>query len=88
MAAIIEAIDLHKTYHIGKIEVPALRGISQWPKLKPRTWLFKHLGDSESISLQNRPLHRSSCADHPHSRQKLADFIGCLQVLYFGHREV
>ena len=28
MAAIIEAIDLRKTYHIGKIEVPALRGIS------------------------------------------------------------
>src|SRR5881227_1974209 len=28
MPAIIEAIDLHKTYHIGKIEVPALRGIS------------------------------------------------------------
>src|SRR5437667_7598967 len=28
MATIIEAIDLHKTYHIGKIEVPALRGIS------------------------------------------------------------
>jgi putative ABC transport system ATP-binding protein len=28
MAAIIEAVDLQKTYHIGKIEVPALRGIS------------------------------------------------------------
>lgn len=28
MAAIIEAVDLHKTYHIGKIAVPALRGIS------------------------------------------------------------
>ncbi len=28
MAAIIEAIELRKTYHIGKIEVPALRGIS------------------------------------------------------------
>jgi len=28
MAPIIEAIDLHKSYHIGKIEVPALRGIS------------------------------------------------------------
>jgi len=28
MPAIIEAIDLHKTYHIGKIDVPALRGIS------------------------------------------------------------
>ena len=28
MAAIIEAVDLHKTYHIGKIEVPALRGVS------------------------------------------------------------
>ena len=28
MAAIIEAIDLRKTYYIGKIEVPALRGIS------------------------------------------------------------
>lgn len=28
MPAIIEAIDLHKTYHIGRIDVPALRGIS------------------------------------------------------------
>ena len=28
MPPIIEAVDLHKTYHIGKIEVPALRGIS------------------------------------------------------------
>lgn len=28
MAAIIEAVDLRKTYHIGKIEVPALRGVS------------------------------------------------------------
>src|SRR5712692_8889116 len=28
MAAFIEAIDLRKTYHVGKIEVPALRGIS------------------------------------------------------------
>lgn len=28
MAPFIEAIDLRKTYHIGKIEVPALRGIS------------------------------------------------------------
>jgi putative ABC transport system ATP-binding protein len=28
MAAFIEAIDLRKTYHVGKIEVPALRGVS------------------------------------------------------------
>ena len=28
MAAIIQAVDLHKTYRIGKVEVPALRGIS------------------------------------------------------------
>jgi putative ABC transport system ATP-binding protein len=28
MPPIIEAVDLHKTYHIGKIEVPAIRGIS------------------------------------------------------------
>jgi putative ABC transport system ATP-binding protein len=28
MPAFIEAVDLHKTYHVGKIEVPALRGIS------------------------------------------------------------
>jgi putative ABC transport system ATP-binding protein len=28
MGAFIEAIDLRKTYHVGKVEVPALRGIS------------------------------------------------------------
>jgi len=28
MAAFIEAVDLHKTYQVGKIEVPALRGVS------------------------------------------------------------
>ncbi|HZQ70692.1 MAG TPA: ABC transporter ATP-binding protein [Terriglobales bacterium] len=28
MSAFIEAVDLRKTYHIGKIEVPALRGIT------------------------------------------------------------
>jgi putative ABC transport system ATP-binding protein len=28
MPAFIEAIDLHKTYRIGKIDVPALRGVS------------------------------------------------------------
>ena len=28
MAAIIQAVELCKTYHVGKIEVPALRGIS------------------------------------------------------------
>src|SRR3954449_8694166 len=28
MSAIIEAVDLHKTYHIGKVDVPALRGVS------------------------------------------------------------
>ncbi len=28
MSAFIEAVELRKTYHIGKIEVPALRGIS------------------------------------------------------------
>jgi putative ABC transport system ATP-binding protein len=28
MPVIIEAVDLHKTYHIGKVDVPALRGVS------------------------------------------------------------
>ena len=28
MTALIEAVDLHKTYRVGKIDVPALRGIS------------------------------------------------------------
>jgi putative ABC transport system ATP-binding protein len=28
MGAFIEAVDLHKTYHVGKIDVPALRGVS------------------------------------------------------------
>src|SRR5947209_5544446 len=28
MATLIEAVDLHKTYHVGKVEVPAVRGVS------------------------------------------------------------
>jgi putative ABC transport system ATP-binding protein len=28
MSAFIEAVDLRKTYHVGKVEVPALRGVS------------------------------------------------------------
>src|SRR3989441_5467260 len=28
MTAFIEAVDLTKTYHVGKVEVPALRGVS------------------------------------------------------------
>ncbi|HVI08898.1 MAG TPA: ABC transporter ATP-binding protein [Candidatus Binatia bacterium] len=28
MSVFIEAIDLHKTYHVGKVNVPALRGVS------------------------------------------------------------
>src|SRR5215471_18186769 len=28
MPVLIEAVDVHKTYHVGKVEVPALRGIS------------------------------------------------------------
>lgn len=28
MAILIEAVDLTKTYHVGKVEVPALRGVS------------------------------------------------------------
>ena len=28
MTAFIEAIDLHKTFRVGKVDVPALRGIS------------------------------------------------------------
>jgi len=28
MAVLIEAVDVHKTYRVGKVEVPALRGIS------------------------------------------------------------
>ena len=28
MSVLIEAVDVHKTYRVGKVQVPALRGIS------------------------------------------------------------
>jgi putative ABC transport system ATP-binding protein len=43
MGAFIEAIDLHKTYRVGKIDVPALRGVSfsvQKGRICHRGWPF------------------------------------------------
>jgi hypothetical protein len=40
------------------------------------------------MSLQNHPCTVHRVQHDLYSRQKLTDFIGCLQTIYFGHRDV
>jgi putative ABC transport system ATP-binding protein len=91
MAAIIEAIDLQKTYHIGKIEVPALRGISfsvergefvsvVGPSGSGKSTLFYVLGgltraDSGKVIVDGEDFTRLSDAERTRLRKTKIGFV-------------
>src|SRR5215813_13198146 len=91
MPAIIEAIDLHKTYHIGKIEVPALRGISftidkgefvsvVGPSGSGKSTLFYLLGgltraDSGRVVIDGADFAQLSDAERTNMRKKKIGFV-------------
>src|SRR5215468_8577623 len=91
MPAIIEAIDLHKTYHIGKIEVEALRGISfsvekgefvsvVGPSGSGKSTLFYLLGgltraDSGKVSIDVVDFTRMSDAARTRMRKSKIGFV-------------
>src|SRR5467141_5204846 len=91
MAAIIEAIELHKTYHIGKIEVPALRGISfevekgeyvsvVGPSGSGKSTLFYLLGgltraDSGRVVIDGDDFAQLSDAERTRMRKKKIGFV-------------
>lgn len=91
MAAFIEAIDLRKTYHIGKIEVPALRGISfsidkgkfvsvVGPSGSGKSTLFYLLGglthaDSGKVILDGEDIAALSDAERTRVRKRKIGFV-------------
>jgi putative ABC transport system ATP-binding protein len=91
MAAIIEAVDLQKTYHIGKIEVPALRGISfhvergefvsvVGPSGSGKSTLFYVLGgltraDSGKVIVDGEDFTRLSDAERTRLRKTKIGFV-------------
>src|SRR5215468_7837359 len=91
MPAIIEAIDLHKTYHIGKIEVPALRGISfsvnkgefvsvVGPSGSGKSTLFYLLGgltraDSGRVTIDGDDFTKLSDAERTRMRRRKIGFV-------------
>src|SRR5579859_457898 len=91
MSAIIQAIDLHKTYHIGKIEVPALRGISfkvengefisvVGPSGSGKSTLFYLLGgltrsDSGHVVIDGADFSQLSDADRTRMRKSKIGFV-------------
>jgi putative ABC transport system ATP-binding protein len=91
MAVIIEAIDLQKTYHIGKIEVPALRGISfsvergefvsvVGPSGSGKSTLFYVLGgltraDSGKVIVDGEDFTRLSDAERTRLRKTKIGFV-------------
>src|SRR5579859_3687066 len=91
MSAIIQAIDLHKTYHIGKIEVPALRGISfkvengefvsiVGPSGSGKSTLFYLLGglthaDSGRVVIDGEDFARLSDAQRTQMRKRKIGFV-------------
>ena len=91
MAAIIEAVDLRKTYHIGKIEVPALRGVSLQiergefvsvvgPSGSGKSTLFYALGgltrvDSGKVIVDDADFTRLSDAERTRMRKTKIGFV-------------
>ncbi len=91
MAPIIEAVDLHKTYHIGKIDVPALRGISfsveagefvsvVGPSGSGKSTLFYVIGgltraDSGKVMIGGTDFSRLSDAERTRMRKSKIGFV-------------
>lgn len=91
MAAFIEARDLRKTYHVGKIEVEALRGISfsvqkgefvsvVGPSGSGKSTLFYLLGgltraDGGSVALDGDDLAKLSDAERTCMRKRKIGFV-------------
>jgi putative ABC transport system ATP-binding protein len=91
MAAFIEAKDLRKTYHVGKIEVQALRGISfdvqkgefvtvVGPSGSGKSTLFYLLGglthpDGGSVILDGDDLAKLSDAERTRMRKRKIGFV-------------
>ena len=88
---IIEAIDLRKTYHLGKIEVPALRGVSfsvergqfvsiVGPSGSGKSTLFYALGgltrvDSGQVIIDGADFTRLSDAERTRARKSKIGFV-------------
>jgi putative ABC transport system ATP-binding protein len=91
MAAFIEAVELRKTYHVGKIEVPALRGISfsvpqgefvsvVGPSGSGKSTLFYLLGgltraDSGHVMVDGDDFAKLSDAQRTRMRKKKIGFV-------------
>jgi putative ABC transport system ATP-binding protein len=91
MPAFIEAVDLRKTYHVGKIEVPALRGVSfgvlrgefvsiVGPSGSGKSTLFYLLGgltraDSGRIVVDGDDFARLSDAERTRLRRRKLGFV-------------
>src|ERR1700745_2704281 len=91
MTALIEAVDLRKTYRVGKVEVPALRGISfnvdrgeflsvVGPSGSGKSTLFYLLGgltraDSGRIVVDGDDFSRLSDAGRTRMRKKKIGFV-------------
>src|SRR6202050_3886214 len=91
MGAFIEAIDLHKTYRVGKIDVPALRGVSfgvekgefvtvVGPSGSGKSTLFYLLGgltraDSGKVILDGDDFATLSDAERTNMRKRKIGFV-------------
>src|SRR5271157_3018139 len=91
MAAFIEAVDLHKTYHVGKIDVLALRGVSfriekgefvsvVGPSGSGKSTLFYLLGgltraDSGRVIIDGNDFARLSDAERTRMRKRKIGFV-------------
>src|SRR5438552_2948479 len=91
MSAIIEAVDLRKTYRVGKIEVPALRSISFFvekgefvsvvgPSGSGKSTLFYLLGgltqpDSGNVVLDGDDFAKLSDAERTRMRKRKIGFV-------------